>query len=77
MLSEVDDEFGARPLYKMLGYFSIIGLLRVHCLLGDYTLALKTMENVELNKKGLFARVTACHVTTYYYVGFAYRGLNK
>jgi len=56
----------------MLGYFSIVGLLRVHCLLGDYHLALKTMENVELNKKGLFARVTACHVTTYYYIGFSY-----
>ncbi|KAI9007769.1 RNA polymerase I-associated factor PAF67-domain-containing protein [Hyaloraphidium curvatum] len=71
-MNEVADEFGIRTLYKMLGYFSIIGLLRVHCLLGDYTLALKTMENVELNKKGLFSRVTACHVTTYYYVGFSY-----
>lgn len=35
----------------MLGYFSIIGLLRVHSLLGDFTLALKVMENVELNQK--------------------------
>jgi translation initiation factor 3 subunit L len=56
----------------MLGYFSIIGLLRVHCLLGDYTLALKMMDNIELNKKALFSRVIPCHVTTYYYVGFCY-----
>jgi hypothetical protein len=35
----------------MLGYFSIIGLLRVHVLLGDFTLALKVMDNVELNQK--------------------------
>jgi translation initiation factor 3 subunit L len=56
----------------MLGYFSIIGLLRVHCLLGDYTLALKMMDNIELNKKALFSRVIPCHVTTYYYVGFSY-----
>lgn len=35
----------------MLGYFSIIGLLRVHVLLGDFTLALKVMESVELNQK--------------------------
>lgn len=35
----------------MLGYFSIIGLLRVHVLLGDFTLALKVMENIELNQK--------------------------
>lgn len=71
------DEYGSRPLYKMLGYFGIIGLLRVHCLLGDFTLALKMMDNIELNKKTLFARVTACHFTTYYYVGFAYMMMNR
>ncbi|KAI8817716.1 RNA polymerase I-associated factor PAF67-domain-containing protein [Fimicolochytrium jonesii] len=76
-MMEAAGEFGSRPLYRLLGYFSIIGLLRVHCLLGDYVLALKTMENVELNKKGLFARVTACHVTTYYYVGFAYMMMRR
>ena len=35
----------------MLGYFSIVGLLRVHVHLGDFTLALKVMESVELNQK--------------------------
>ena len=35
----------------MLGFFSLIGLLRVHVLLGDFTLALKVAENVELNQK--------------------------
>jgi translation initiation factor 3 subunit L len=61
----------------MLGYFSIIGLLRVHCLLGDYSLALKVMDNIEMNKKALFARVTACHITAYYYVGFAYMMMQR
>lgn len=28
--------FGRQSLYKMLGYFSLVGLLRVHSLLGDY-----------------------------------------
>lgn len=51
MGSEIVGEFGVRPLYRMLGFFSIIGLLRVHVLLGDFTLALKVMENVELNQK--------------------------
>ncbi|KAJ2678032.1 hypothetical protein GGI25_002675 [Coemansia spiralis] len=70
---EAAGEFGVRPLYKMLGYFSIVGLVRVHCMLGDYTLALQTMENIELgNSRALFTRVTACHVTVYYYVGFSY-----
>ena len=44
-------EFGIHPLYKMLGYFSLIGLLRLHSLLGDYFQAIKVLENVELNKK--------------------------
>ena len=48
---DIVGEYGVRPLYRMLGYFSIIGLLRVHTLLGDFTLALKVMENVELSQK--------------------------
>lgn len=86
-------EYGVRPLYRQLGYFSVIGLLRVHSLLGDFTLALKVMENLELNQKvchipdhqfldltlfqSPFTRVTACHVTTYYYVGFCYIMLRR
>lgn len=70
-------EYGQRPLYKMLGYFSIIGLLRVHCLLGDFSLALKTLDDIELNKKAQFARVMAAHFTTYYYVGFSYMMMRR
>ncbi|KAF7792787.1 hypothetical protein EIP86_003886 [Pleurotus ostreatoroseus] len=76
-IAEIVGEYGVKPLYRMLGYFSIIGLLRVHSLLGDFTLALKVMENVELNQKSSFTRVTACHVTTYYYVGFCYIMLRR
>ncbi|KAF5381645.1 hypothetical protein D9615_005481 [Tricholomella constricta] len=76
-IAEIVGEYGQRPLYRMLGYFSIIGLLRVHVLLGDFTLALKVMDNVELNQKSSFTRVTACHVATYYYVGFCYIMLRR
>ncbi|KAJ7220494.1 eukaryotic translation initiation factor 3 subunit 6 [Mycena pura] len=76
-IAEVVGEFGVRPLYRHLGYFSIIGLLRVHVLLGDFTLALKVMENVELNQKSPYTRVTACTVATYYYVGFCYIMLRR
>ncbi|ETW75468.1 hypothetical protein HETIRDRAFT_482200 [Heterobasidion irregulare TC 32-1] len=76
-LAEIVGEYGVRPLYRMLGFFSLIGLLRVHVLLGDFTLALKVAENVELNQKTPFTRVTACHVTTYYYVGFCYIMLRR
>nr|CAG4640856.1 EOG090X0665 [Eulimnadia texana] len=68
----VAGEFGRRPLYKMLGYFSLVGLLRLHSLLGDFYQAIKVLENMELNKKTLYSRVPACQISTYYYVGFAY-----
>ncbi|KAG6834436.1 hypothetical protein H0H93_009631, partial [Arthromyces matolae] len=76
-IAEIVGEYGQRPLYRNLGYFSLIGLLRVHTLLGDFTLALKVVENVELNQKSPFTRVTACHVATYYYVGFCYIMLRR
>ncbi|KDN52505.1 hypothetical protein K437DRAFT_254088 [Tilletiaria anomala UBC 951] len=76
--ASVAGDFGEKPLYKLLGYFSIIGLLRVHVLLGDYTLALKMLDHVELNRKNsLITRVTACHVAAYYYIGFAYMMLGR
>ena len=37
----VAGEFGRHPLYKMMGYFSLVGLLRLHSLLGDYHQAIK------------------------------------
>lgn len=42
--------FGQHALYKMLGYFSLIGLLRMHSLLGDYYQALKVLENIDFNQ---------------------------
>ncbi|KAL1529970.1 hypothetical protein AB1Y20_000897 [Prymnesium parvum] len=67
-----DSPFVNSQLYLMLGYFSMVGLLRMHCLLADYRLALKTVEDIDLSKKGIFTRVTACHITVFYYVGWAY-----
>ncbi|KAG8899469.1 hypothetical protein FRB99_006696 [Tulasnella sp. 403] len=76
-IEEIIGEYGSKQLYRSLGYFSVIGLLRVHVLLGDFTLALKVMDRIELNQKAFFARVTACHVATYYYVGFCYLALRR
>ena len=51
--AEAAGAYGQLNLYKMLGYFSLVGLLRLHCLLGDYYLALRSLDYVdmELNKK--------------------------
>jgi len=74
---QVAGEFGRHSLYKMLGYFSLVGLLRLHSLLGDYYQAIKVLENIELNKKSLYSRVPGCQITTYYYVGFAYMMMRR
>ena len=72
-----DSPFVKSQLYLMLGYFSLVGLLRMHCLLADYRLALKTIDDIDLSKKGLFTRVTACHISVFYYVGWAYLMLRR
>ena len=65
----VAGDFGHPSLYKILGYLSLVGLLRPHSLLGDYYQAIKVLENIELNKKSLYSRVPGCQITTYYYIG--------
>ncbi|CAG9530021.1 unnamed protein product [Cercopithifilaria johnstoni] len=69
---DVADDFGRSALYFKLGYFSLIGLLRTHVLLGDYHQALKTVENLELDPKGLYNTVPSCLVTFHYFVGFSH-----
>ena len=74
LLELENDLFAQSSLYKMLGYFSLVGLLRLNSLFGDYYLAINTMKYVELDihKQLLIARVPSCIITTCYYVGFAY-----
>lgn len=75
LLQELENDlFAQSSLYKMLGYFSLVGLLRLNSLFGDYYLAINTMHYVELDihKQLLIARVPSCIITTCYYVGFAY-----
>lgn len=73
----VAGEFGRHRLYKMLGYFSLVGLLRLHSLLGDYHQALKVVNNMNVNRKPMNTQVPACHVTMCYYVGFAYMMMRR
>eukprot|EP01111_Echinosteliopsis_oligospora_P018075 TRINITY_DN809_c0_g1_i2.p1 TRINITY_DN809_c0_g1~~TRINITY_DN809_c0_g1_i2.p1 ORF type:complete len:579 (-),score=149.64 TRINITY_DN809_c0_g1_i2:32-1720(-) len=76
-VDETGKDFNAVPLYKMLGYFSLISLLRIHCLLGDYQQAMKVIEPVDVNRKGPHTRVMACHISLYYYMGFTYLMLRR
>ncbi len=50
LLQELENDlFAQSSLYKMLGYFSLVGLLRLNSLFGDYYLAINTMHYVELD----------------------------
>lgn len=73
--------FGNHTLYRMLGYYSLVGLLRLHSLLGDYYRAIKSLENVDLNRQMMrtmsFVRALACQTTTFYYVSFAYMMMRR
>lgn len=75
------DEFGVRPLYRLLGYFSLLGLLRVHVLLSDYTLALKVLDDVDAKSMASISTrlhsVHAAHVSAYYHIGVAYLFLRR
>jgi len=58
---------------RLLGYYSLMQLLRMHSLLGDYHLAMQTIEKIDFRAEvPLFYQIPACHVTLYYYMGFAY-----
>lgn len=73
----VAGQFGKHSLYKMLGYFSLVGLLRLHSLLGDYYLAIKVLENIEVHRKSQYAHIPACQISTSYYVGFSYMMMRR
>jgi len=58
---------------RLIGYFALMQLLRMHSLLGDYRLAMETIQSIDFSAEvPLFYRIPACHVTVYYYMGFAY-----
>ncbi|KAE8682659.1 RNA polymerase I-associated factor PAF67 isoform 3 [Hibiscus syriacus] len=44
---------GGSNVLKVLGYFSMVGLLRVHCLLGDYQTGLKCLLPIDISQQGV------------------------
>jgi translation initiation factor 3 subunit L len=65
------DYYGVTNVLKVLGYFSIAGLLHVHCLLGDYQSGLCSLSPIDINQPGVFNTVIECQITTIYYYVFA------
>uniref|UniRef100_A0A803NC11 Eukaryotic translation initiation factor 3 subunit L n=1 Tax=Chenopodium quinoa TaxID=63459 RepID=A0A803NC11_CHEQI len=65
------DYNGGSNVLRVLGYFSMVGLLRVHCLLGDYHTGLKCMLPIDISQHGVYTTVIGSHITTIYHYGFA------
>ncbi|KAL0890687.1 hypothetical protein Bca101_014670 [Brassica carinata] len=65
------DYSGGSNVLKVLGYFSMVGLLRVHCLLGDYHTGLKWLQPIDITQQGVYTSVIGCHIATIYHYGFA------
>jgi len=65
-----DNPFAENPMYRYLGYFSLIGLLRFHVITGDYQLAIDSMQS---NPIELLYEMEDYEwfITTHYYYGFA------
>ena len=68
-----------RNVLRTMGYFSLVGLLRVHCLLGEYDLALKALGPIQPFKTGnlLTPKVAGANIALYYYAGFSYLMLQR
>lgn len=64
---------------RTIGYFSLVGLLRVHCLLGEYETALKALGPINPFKTGnlLTPKVAGANIALYYYAGFSYLMLQR
>lgn len=65
------DYEGGSNVLKMLGYYSMIGLLRVHCLLGDYHTGLKCLAPIDISQQGVYTIVIGSHISAIYHYGFA------
>jgi translation initiation factor 3 subunit L len=66
--------FDEHPAYRRLGFFSLIALLRVNSLFGDYHAALSIADSLDINKKkkkAYSAKVPLSYITLCYYTGFA------
>eukprot|EP00484_Ammonia_sp_Unknown_P000484 CAMPEP_0197022516 /NCGR_PEP_ID=MMETSP1384-20130603/3368_1 /TAXON_ID=29189 /ORGANISM="Ammonia sp." /LENGTH=571 /DNA_ID=CAMNT_0042450573 /DNA_START=36 /DNA_END=1748 /DNA_ORIENTATION=+ len=59
-------------MMQMLGFFSLIGLCRIHTILGDYRTAVDVMDPVDLKAKSAITKLASCGISAHYYLSFAY-----
>jgi translation initiation factor 3 subunit L len=64
---------------RMLGYFSLVGLQRVHSLIGDYDSGLKALFPIVLQNPSVLysTKIPGCNITAHYYSAFDYIMLKR
>lgn len=69
----------ASNVLPLLGYYSLLGQLRVHALVGDYATGLRALKPLNLfERRGLFtAQLPAAHISLFYYASFSYLMLRR
>ncbi|TRY52886.1 Eukaryotic translation initiation factor 3 subunit L [Cryptosporidium tyzzeri] len=66
------------PIRYQLGYFSILGLLRLHALLGSYYIAIEVSNGIDHQIfRPLLWKVQTAYVSYLYYLGFSYMMLQR
>lgn len=63
----------------VLGFFSLLGQLRVHALIGDYSTGLSALYPLNLfERRGLFtSSLPPAHISLFYYASFSYLALRR
>ncbi|CAM9733349.1 unnamed protein product, partial [Hapterophycus canaliculatus] len=65
-------------LHQMAGYFAIVGMSRLQCLLGDYYECIKVLEAIDITDKNeLFAGNMLAFVTVHHHAGLAFLMLRR
>jgi len=67
---KMDSKAPTTTMQKM-GYFSLVGLVRMQLLLGDYHTTMKLLAILDTHRLKQFVNVNACYVSLHYFRGFA------
>jgi translation initiation factor 3 subunit L len=69
----------ASNVLPLLGYFSLLGSLRVHALIGDYATGLAALYPLNLFERRtlLTAQLPPAHIALFYYASFSYLMLRR
>ncbi|XP_031617770.1 eukaryotic translation initiation factor 3 subunit L-like isoform X2 [Contarinia nasturtii] len=67
----------SKSVASTLHYFSLVEMLRLHSLCGDYKKAINLLKSINIHKKDQNTPIPAFEVLTSYYAGFSYMMMSR